>query len=218
MPVDTIVYIDGFNLYYGALKYGPHKWLDLAALCVALLPGRTIKRIRYFTAIVVDFPHNPQASVRQEVYIRAVGTLPNVVIHQEGWFSKNARMLPQYPLAYRNPTKSPVAVQVWRLEEKRTDVDLATHLLVDCFSGDFDEAVVISNDSDLTLPIQMVKTKFSKRIGVINPQSKSKMNNNLRNASSYYYQKISRVILGRCQLPTTLTDRAGLAIVKPATW
>ncbi len=215
----TIVYIDGFNLYYGALKYGPHRWLDLAALCATLLPGRTIKTIRYFTATVVDYPHDPYASIRQEVYLRALGTLPNVVIHREGWFSKHAKMLPQYPLAYRNnPTKPPISVQVWRLEEKRTDVDLATHLLVDCFSGDFDEAVVISNDSDLTLPIEMVRNKFKKRIGVINPQAKSKMNNNLRNAASYHYQKISRVVLGNCQLPTNLTDNAGLAISKPAAW
>ena len=55
------------------------------------------------------------------------------------------------------------------MEEKRTDVDIATHLLVDCFLDDFDEAVVISNDSDLVSPIEMVKSTFGKTIGVINP-------------------------------------------------
>jgi len=44
------VYVDGFNLYYGALKGTPLKWLDIAALCRLLLPGDTINRIRYFTA------------------------------------------------------------------------------------------------------------------------------------------------------------------------
>ncbi len=216
--MDTIVYIDGFNLYYGALKNSPHRWLDLGALCATLLPGHTIKKIRYFTAIVVDFRHDPQASVRQEVYLRAVRTIPNVVIHRDGWFSQHPRMLPQYPLAYRNPRKSPVSVQVLRLEEKRTDVDIATHLLVDCFSGEFDEAVVISNDSDLALPIEMVRLKFNKRIGVINPQQKSRMNNNLRKAASYYFNKISKVALSNCQFPPTLTDSAGRTIVKPAIW
>tara|TARA_R110002072_G_scaffold29206_4_gene92759 strand:- start:564 stop:863 length:300 start_codon:yes stop_codon:yes gene_type:complete len=35
----TCVYVDGFNLYYGALKRTPYKWLDLAAL-MAALPGK----------------------------------------------------------------------------------------------------------------------------------------------------------------------------------
>ena len=46
------VYIDGFNLYYGALKGTPYKWLDLARLCQALLPSDTIQEIKYFTARV----------------------------------------------------------------------------------------------------------------------------------------------------------------------
>jgi hypothetical protein len=31
--LQTNVYIDGFNLYYGCLKGTPYKWLDLDALC-----------------------------------------------------------------------------------------------------------------------------------------------------------------------------------------
>ena len=27
------VYVDGFNLYYGALKRTPYKWLDLGKFC-----------------------------------------------------------------------------------------------------------------------------------------------------------------------------------------
>lgn len=33
----TNVYIDGFNLFYGALKGSPYKWLNLEALCQRLL-------------------------------------------------------------------------------------------------------------------------------------------------------------------------------------
>jgi hypothetical protein len=46
------VYIDGFNLYYGALKGTPYKWLDLSRLCQTLLPSDTIHEIKYFTARV----------------------------------------------------------------------------------------------------------------------------------------------------------------------
>ena len=46
---DVHVYIDGFNLYYGALKRTPYKWLDLAKLCQHMLPGDHIRHIGYYT-------------------------------------------------------------------------------------------------------------------------------------------------------------------------
>ena len=46
----TIVYIDGFNFYYGAVKGTPYKWLDLDRLCRLILPRGNIVKIRYFTA------------------------------------------------------------------------------------------------------------------------------------------------------------------------
>ena len=46
----TNVYIDGFNLYYGAVKDTPYKWLDLAAFCGRLLPKHDVRHIRDFTA------------------------------------------------------------------------------------------------------------------------------------------------------------------------
>ena len=49
----AIVYIDSFNLYYGAVKGTPHKWLDLKHLCQKLLePHNRIVAIKYFTARV----------------------------------------------------------------------------------------------------------------------------------------------------------------------
>ncbi len=46
----TYVYIDGFNLYYGALKKTPYRWLDLAELCRLMLPTSDVQRINYYTA------------------------------------------------------------------------------------------------------------------------------------------------------------------------
>jgi hypothetical protein len=74
------VYIDGFNLYYGALKGTPYKWLDLARLCQALLPSDTIQEIKYFTARVSARPSKPTSAHDQGLYIRALRTLPNLTI------------------------------------------------------------------------------------------------------------------------------------------
>ena len=77
----TNVYIDGFNLYYGCIRRTPFKWLNPAKLCSQLLPsGYQIHRIRYFTARVSGTPNKPDAPTRQQIYLRALRTLPNLSI------------------------------------------------------------------------------------------------------------------------------------------
>jgi hypothetical protein len=68
----TIVYVDGFNLYYGALKGTPYKWLDLKALFTSVLPGHNILKIKYYTARVSARPGNPDAPTEQDAYLRAI--------------------------------------------------------------------------------------------------------------------------------------------------
>ncbi len=72
----TIVYVDGFNLYYGALKDRPNRWLDLAVLSRHLLkPTHEIVGVRYFTARVQPRPGNPQQAQRQQAYLRALAPI-----------------------------------------------------------------------------------------------------------------------------------------------
>ena len=103
----TNVYIDGFNLYYGALKGSRYKWLDLEALCRQLLPKDSIHRIRYFTAKVTARPADPQLPVRQQTYLRALATLPSVSVHLGVFYVSTVRA----PLAHpsggaRRPPRS----------------------------------------------------------------------------------------------------------------
>jgi len=212
----TNVYIDGFNLYYGSLRKTPFKWLDLSKLCNILLPGHQINTIRYFTAGVRASQHDPQAPVRQDIYLRALKTVPNLTIHK-GHFSPRPSLFPQFPLAYINPIRPPLIVQVLRTEEKGTDVNLATYLLIDCFNNDFDEAVVISNDSDLALPIEQVINHFKKSVGVINPHPKSKISGKLIQVASFYIRTINKKVLATCQFPQMLTDSKG-TFSKPISW
>jgi hypothetical protein len=76
----TIVYIDGFNLYYRALKGTAHKWLDIAAMSAACLPtGYQIQAINYYTAHISG-RLDPTAPARQQTYLRALESLPKVAI------------------------------------------------------------------------------------------------------------------------------------------
>ena len=108
--MQTNVYIDGFNLYYGALRDNPPlKWLDVSAMCRRLLPNDQMNRIRYFTARVGALPHDQQAPARQDVYLRALTTIPNLTIHY-GWFARRSTRLPRDPITYSRATNRPEMV------------------------------------------------------------------------------------------------------------
>jgi len=162
--VATTIYIDGFNLYYGALRNTPHKWLDVEALCRRLLPKDDINRIRYFTARITARPDDPQQAQRQETYLRALRTLPLVSIHFGHFLTHPVRL----PLANPGPS-GPRTAEVLRTEEKGSDVNLASHLLLDAFQKNCDTAVVVSNDSDLRVPIRIAEQQLGIRVGIINP-------------------------------------------------
>jgi hypothetical protein len=78
---NTNVYIDGFNLYYGAVRNTPYRWLDLLKLCQLMLPTDSIKEIKYFTARVGGRPNDPDAPTRRQIYLRALRTLPSLKIY-----------------------------------------------------------------------------------------------------------------------------------------
>ena len=216
----TNVYIDGFNLYYGALKRTPYKWLDLAQLSQRLFPTHLINRIRYFTARVTALPHNPQVTTRQDLYLRALRTIPDLTIHQ-GFFLSHAVLAPQEPLAYRPPNlphvRPPQLVQILKTEEKGSDVNLATHLLLDAFRDDFDEAVVISNDSDLAEPIRVVVNELGKRVTVVNPHFRRQPTRLLLQVASSTLRQINRSTLQASQFPSPLNDATG-SFTKPVGW
>ena len=204
-------YIDGFNLYYGSLKHRwpQYKWLDLQSFCESLPPGLQVKRVRYFTARVQNSPRDPHVADRQQAYLRALATLPKVTIH-EGLFTVRNVYLP----LSNNPSS---IVQVIKTEEKRTDVNLATALLLDCCYNDCDEVVVISNDSDLVTPLQAVRQEFGKQVGIISPQPPKQRSRALAQAASWSYRTINRSHFANNQLPAQLTDANG-TFTKPADW
>lgn len=205
----TNVYVDGLNLYYRALRGAPYRWLDIGALMRLLLPQHQVNRIRYFTALVVNRPSDPTQAQRQQAYLRALRTIPNLTIHYGHLMSKTKRR----PLA-RPPAAGARTVEILDTEEKGSDVNLASYLLLDGFENDYQMAVVISNDSDLELPIRMTRTRLGKQVGVFDPSRKRSFK--LHRAASWY-RPLRRGPLGAGLFPATLDDQHG-SITKPAEW
>ncbi len=210
------VYIDGFNLYFGALKGTPYKWLNLLVMCQRLLPGRTIGKIRYFTSRVIPMQNDLQAPNRQDTYLRALETIPNLSVHF-GRFSSHPAYAPAFPLTYSASDGRANTVRILKTEEKRTDVNLATLLLIDCVDDVFEEAVVVTNDSDLMLPIEYVDKRFGKTIGVINPHHRRKVSTELLQVASWSFKEINRSVLAASQFPNMVNHPRG-PIAKPSTW
>jgi uncharacterized LabA/DUF88 family protein len=208
--VNANIYVDGFNLYYGCLKNTAYRWLDLAALCRVLLPNDHINRIKYFTALVSARPNDPDQHVRQQTYIRALQTLPNLQVIY-GHFLSHAVWMPLV-----NPVPGgPTHAQVIKTEEKGSDVNLATHLLNDGYQNDYELAVVVSNDSDLVEPIKIVISQLKLPVGVLNPHSGTPSQQLSTHAA--FFRHIRPSALKVSQFPPSLTDSNG-TFHKPRSW
>ena len=208
----TIVYIDGFNFYYGAVKGTPYKWLDFEALCQRLLARDHLVKIRYFTARVTARPDDPQRASRQDVYLRALATLPLVEVHYGHFLTQSVRL----PRANRRRGQSRT-VEVLRTEEKGSDVNLATYLLLDAFKRRCDTAVVMSNDSDLAQAIQVAQSELGIKVGIVNPHPRERRSRKLHGLDCLFYKQIPRQLLVDTQLPTVVHDSKG-PIRKPVGW
>ncbi len=201
------IYIDGFNLYYGSLKNSQYKWLDVSKLTRHLFPKDIVTTIKYFTAPVKVRPNDVDAEKpnRQQIYLRALRTLPHLEIF-EGNFLTHAVMMKN--------ADGHGFTKVIKTEEKGTDVNIATHLVNDAHNSVFELAVVVSNDSDLVEPIRVVTTELWLPIVVVSPYERNSIE--LKKIASSV-RHIRQGVLSVSQFPPVLRDKTGI-FRKPLVW
>jgi uncharacterized LabA/DUF88 family protein len=218
----TVVYIDGFNLYYRMLKAKPAvKWLNPKKLAESILqPSHKITAVNYYTARVSARAHDPDAPARQAIYLSALATIPEVKVH-EGSFMISEPWMPlavppqAKPDGYVWGQPAPSVVKVVKFEEKGSDVNLGAHLVRDAFTDAFDVAVVITNDSDLVEPIRIATVEAGKRVGLLVPVKYPTQS--LLTVASFYLH-IRPGHLARSQFLSPILQPDGTAITKPVTW
>jgi len=114
-----------------------------------------------------------------------------------------------------NPTPGrPATVEVIKTEEKGSDVNLATYLLLDAFKQDCEAAVVISNDSDLKEPIAIAQRELGLIVGILNPHPPQRRSRALQPT---FFKQIRESALRTSQFPRVLADANG-RFHKPARW
>ncbi len=207
------VYIDGFNLYYGALKGTPYKWLDLEKFSRIFIPNYDIHRIRYFTAKIAARRDDPHGPTRQDKYLQALALNPKISIHLGRFQQSRVRM----PVANVRPGQ-PKTVEVLKTEEKGTDVNIATYLLADAFRHDCDMSVLVSNDADLAGPLQIMLNDLKSLVGIVNPRIGARQCQDLADLGPTFYKRVREQAITRSQLPPVIHGPEGEMYTKPDRW
>ena len=141
--------------------------------------------------------------------MRALRTLPNIEIIFGHFLTNKVKM----PLAVP-PPGGPRVAEVLKTEEKGSDVNIASHLVNDAHNGDFEVAVLITNDSDLLTPMKIVRRELHLPVGIINPYNRFAR---VLAREASFKKKIRAGVLALSQLPPTLHDSHG-TFHKPASW
>ena len=199
----TTVYVDGFNLYFALKekKWFGFMWLDIAKLARSLLnPNQDLVAVKYFTSRIIN---DADKQKRQGLFLDALGTLPKVSIFyghylEDGWICNKCG---NFSKIYH---------------EKRTDVNIATALLTDAYENSFDDAIVISADSDLTSPIEAVCRLFNdKTVLVAFPPGRSSLH--LARASTKQLHLTAKKFK-KAVLPYEIRSASGFVISCPKKW
>lgn len=172
----TIVYIDGYNFYFGLLKNTPYKWLDVVALvkhiCHIQNPEFDVIAVKFFTAPIITrvSSKGDKALQAQNSYLKALtARYPDSLEIIKGYYIFEKGYLPRY----NKPVVKEDRVAVWRLEEKQTDVNIALHLYRDVSFKKCEQVVLVSSDSDLEPALHFCKQDYpTLQTGLILPRPK----------------------------------------------
>lgn len=231
--IKTAVYIDGYNLYYGRLRGTSFKWLDVVNLFNTLLIQRDqnerISRINFFTApALANFSSHGKASVEaQSAYHRALKTMHRdliEIVYGSHTFDKNGTLLPTF--LDGQPYDRTKRTRVWKLEEKKTDVNLAIRMYQDASKGLYDRIILVSNDSDTEPALQAIRDDYAHiMIGVVMPirpttknsTSYRRASGSLSNLADWVVEYITDDQLIQAQLPDKIATNKK-PILKPTHW
>lgn len=237
MPLN--VYVDGFNLYKGALTLNDGvKWLNLKKFAQLQFPEAELQNIFYFTARLKNLFSGDTSNERQHTYLRALQDSGVKVI--EGYFdvrsrweqihSENLNEFTDPPLANPLGVTQVSLKKIWKLtkpqrpevqvltrREKGSDVNLASYMLKDLFEGKCDHFLVVTGDSDLITPMKIVEEQGAKLSLRVPGRSE---NNSFRKLSGIFEDtKLTSIEdLQKSQFANPYVCANGRQIHRPKSW
>jgi uncharacterized LabA/DUF88 family protein len=216
----TVVYIDGFNLYYSLLRRTNLKWLDVVTLFHDHVLGSNaqVTQVCYYTApVLARMSDDPQSVQRQRIYLQALRKMyPDQLRIVEGRISVTTPFQRLVEPISGAPQIS--RVQVYDFNEKKTDVSLATDLLAGAWTSAFEQAVICSNDTDLEPALAALRRYHPHlRLGLVAPVKTSDSRHiaaDLRKHADWS-KTLSPVHLANAQLPERIPASS---LYRPEAW
>jgi len=199
----VIVYVDGFNFYYGLRSKGWRKyyWLDMVKFAERLLrPHQQLIEVCYFSAKSTD----NQKSLRQNYFFQANKLNPKFSLHLGKYLTKD--IICKFCQRVNHS-----------FEEKETDVRIATSMLADVYQKRCDVTMLISADSDLVPPIERIK-EFAPTHKVITCFPPNRHSFDLRKWSNGVKVLTNKLLYEECMLPETVTLPDGFVLKRPDKW
>ena len=198
----TLVFVDGFNVYHAIKtpRLGKYRWLNYWKLAEEFLqPKDQLVGVLYFTAIPPWDIHKRNRHKRLISANQFYGV--QVIFGKFRYTTKRCRKCRKEYHTY---------------EEKRTDVNIAVHLLKNAQEDNYDKAVLVSGDSDIIPAIEAVKQTFpEKELSLVIPiGGKARELTNFVGSS----KQMKEIHLRTSQLPGTVTLQNGVALQKPIQW
>ncbi len=208
------------------LKNTNDKWLDLNKLFFqilnAQLPNSELLVLKFFTADIRASiaTHAQEAQHSQQDYQRALK-----IIHKDkiqiikGYYALDKARL----LAYQKPPDKSARLDVWKLEEKQTDVNMALEAYRDAVKNNAEQLVFVSNDTDLAPALAAIKEDLGDtiKLGVIIPTRKNANgrpgNQQLSKYADWTRKYITNEELAESQLPQKIPTKKK-PILKPKYW
>ena len=197
----AIVYVDGFNLYYGirSLNNPALKWMDVELLANSFLnPSTNLEEVKYFTTMTTG---NIGKEHRQKIYLDALKHHCSKLTIIEGHFLEKGTNC--YKCGYYNRT----------YEEKKTDVNIACEMLADAYEDRLDIAFLVSGDSDLAPPVEKVMSRGKAVIVASPPKRKSQELNQIATGTF----NINARRLKTCLLPAEISTK-NRKLTVPKAW
>jgi uncharacterized LabA/DUF88 family protein len=201
----VIFYIDGYNFYNGLKEnnWKKYYWLDIVKFCSMFInnDNQEIECVKYFSAI----DHHQYKALRQDKFFEANKANPKFKLILGYYLLKDSKC-PICDSDYKTP------------EEKKTDVNISTHLITDCVNNKCDISILISGDGDLTPPFEFIKTyKPHHVLTVFFPPKRGGFHlKQIAHNSVYLMQYNSR--FKDCILPDKIEIEDGIYIYKPERW
>jgi hypothetical protein len=236
----TRVYIDGYNFYYGCLKGTPYKWLDI----VKLFENHILCRpeagaanlhdngIKYFTAEITDRAAGDPNSVNdQRSYHQAIYHHNKKLSTIKGNYAVDEVKCYKVECDANGDKKDPKdssKVEVWKLEEKQSDVNVAVEAVYDAITDpDLEQIVFVTNDTDIVPALKKIQTYNALAIrkpiiiGLVTPAKEGtryrKTNKSLSDLADWTISFIKNSELMNSQLPCRVASKRTVAI-KPISW